>query len=164
MADETPRELALTDDERRALRGELPDWSDATFQIERATPEQIETVWRAYWRPLLLMQAEGESEERAVARFEAALRVLSAHLNVAALKAELFDAYMLVDRARAVYRAATGNLCDDLTASPEGIIALLNHRILKNADVWRDRAHGAEARIAELERTIARRAGTHGHG
>lgn len=154
------RDLELTEDEKRALRGELPDWSHASFQIVTATQDEIDRVWREYWRPLfcLLDHEDPDLNAEAEARCEAALRVMQRYMNVQAMKAELYDAYMLVDRARAVYRAATGGLCDDLTASPDGIVLLLNHRITKNAEVWRERAVSAEARVRELESLLRRRA------
>ena len=157
MSDE--RDLELTEDEKRALRGELPDWSHASFQLLSSNEDEIERVWREYWRPLfcLVDPDDAETNAAAEARCEAALRVMQRYMNVQAMKAELYDAYVLVDRARAVYRAATGGLCDDLAASPEGIVTLLHHRITRHAEVWRDRAADAEARVREMETLLRRR-------
>ena len=66
------------------------------------TPEDL---WRSYWLPLLTDNGKHPP-------------------SLALIKGELFDAYQLVDRARAVYSHVTGGACDDLTAHPDLVCEL----------------------------------------
>ena len=86
-----------------------PAYVPATFDPVVPTSTEVERVWREYWLPLL-RRADGR-------------------LNVGQLKGELYDAWHLVNEARAVYRHVTGGTCDDLTASAEGIIASAEHAV-----------------------------------
>src|SRR5690606_39517010 len=75
-----------------------------TCALPISAEDEIERVWQTYWLPTL----RGEDGKVSLER----------------LKAELYDAYFLVDQARRVYHHVTGGLTDDLTASADGIIAL----------------------------------------
>lgn len=117
-------------------RADGPEYAAATFEAVAPTDTRVERVWREYWLPLLRDPVTGR-------------------LNVAQLKGELYDAWHLVNEARAVYRHVTGGLCDDLTASAEGIIASAEHAV-------RLRVERAVER--ELARVAARTDRTHGGG
>jgi hypothetical protein len=108
----------------------LPEYAHATFEPMVADGLKIEVVWREYWRGLFMLSGPGD-EHLAGAKLDAALIMLEKRglLNLAALKAELYDAYFLVDNARKVYRHVTGGLTDDLTASAEGVIAMADRRV-----------------------------------
>ena len=68
-----------------------------------------EDLWRSYWLPLLTDQGTHPP-------------------SLDRIKGELYDAYQLVDRARAVYHHVTGGACDDLTAPPELVCELADRR------------------------------------
>jgi hypothetical protein len=59
-------------------------------------PDPVEDLWRTYWLPLI---TDGGQHAPSLLR----------------IKGELFDAFHLIDRARAVYRHVTGGATDDLT-------------------------------------------------
>ena len=93
---------------------------DSGPELLLGTSDAVEQVWVRYWAPLL---SGG---------------------GLAALKGELFDAWHLVNEARKVYRHCTGGLCDDLTASADGIIAADGARVALLTD-------GLVRRVADLE-------------
>lgn len=120
MTDEyDPEALAPEDapeDLAAAIAAERESWKDPrrdgaheSFRLYLPEPGEIERVWQDYWVPTL----RGEDGKVSLER----------------LKAELFDAYFLVDQARRVYHHVTGGLTDDLTASSDGIIALADKRV-----------------------------------
>ena len=97
------------------------------FQALHASPDLVEQVWVRYWAPIL---ASG---------------------GISALKGELYDSFFLVNEARQVYRHATGGLCDDLTASAEGIIAMDHARVERLTQALRDRIGELEAQLRVLK-------------
>jgi len=97
------------------------------LELLHASPDLVEQVWVRYWAPIL---ASG---------------------GISALKGELYDSFFLVDQARQVYRHATGGLCDDLTASAEGIIAMDQARVERLTQALRDRIGELEAQLRVLK-------------
>lgn len=108
--EDTRAELAQAiAEERESWRDPHRDGAHESFRLHAPAEDEIERVWRNYWLPTL----RGEDGKVSLER----------------LKAELYDAYYLVDQARRVYHHVTGGLTDDLTASADGIIALADRRI-----------------------------------
>jgi len=97
------------------------------LELLHASPDLVEQVWVRYWAPIL---ASG---------------------GISALKGELYDSFFLVNEARQVYRHATGGLCDDLTASAEGIIAMDEARVERLTQALRDRIGELEAQLRVLK-------------
>lgn len=108
--EDTHAELAQAiAEERESWRDPHRDGAHESFRLHTPAEDEIERVWQTYWLPTL----RGEDGKVSLER----------------LKAELYDAYFLVDQARRVYHHVTGGLTDDLTASADGIIALADRRI-----------------------------------
>jgi len=86
-----------------------PVTAAASYPVTMPVPT-VESVWRSYWLPLL---TDGGAHPPILDH----------------IKAELFDAFLLVDRARAVYQHVTGGASDDLAAPASFICELADRRV-----------------------------------
>lgn len=112
-----------------------PEFADASFHVAERNVEAIERVWRTVWIPLIAPKGQ---------------------LILEALKGELYDAAFLVDNARKVYRAVTGGLCSDLTASAEGVIALYQKHVGTLTQHLRERIDELESTNTQLRAELLR--------
>lgn len=103
-----------------------------TLELEVASADRVEHVWRTYWLPIIAPEGR---------------------LSIERLKGELFDAYFLVDNARNVYHHVTGGTTDDLTASAEGIIAMAERQVERRLNRLREKITTLEAEAREAGRT-----------
>jgi hypothetical protein len=111
-----------------------PEHAHASFEPHGADGAEIDRVWQTYWRELLVLP--------------------DGSLNKAALRAELYDAWWLVNEARRVYRHVTGGLCDDLTASADGIIACADRREAERVELLKERLRDREAMLRQAQPLI----------
>jgi hypothetical protein len=119
----------LSASEDAATERAEPDFAHASFEAVQVEQAEVERRWATYWRPLIELP--------------------DGSLNMAALKAELFEAYELVDRVRKVYLHITGGLTQDATIPAEGIIAAHDARIERLIEGPRELLRDREALLRD---------------
>jgi hypothetical protein len=82
-----------------------------SFAIEAGTEQEVERVWREFWRPALV-DRRGK-------------------LDPAKLKRELYDLHHLIHAAPSVYSHVTGGMIQDPCASAEAVIAAAESRVAR---------------------------------